>query len=345
MTQNAKLIPFAVITAIALCCFTEAAAQRVFAGRVIDTNGTAEKDAEISSVWLFGTSDGHGARAYGSVRSDELGRFSLPMPGNSQPAELLVYSADRRMAAAVHVRPGQDRLEIRLHPVADLYLSAHAPRLGTKLRGTRFLLETPEGSVLGQLLADNVTFPCPPGDYQLLLSSSETAGVKVPVHIRTAEPVGLRVRLTLSALANRYGKPPLPLTGLVDINGRAVAAPVFDRPTLIYFWADWCQPCIAEGIPRLMQFMQQHHGERFQIFAVHENGIPMMTSAKAFQQSLAHLQSSVWYQTLSFPSTFDVSGNTTAAWGLSTFPTYVLVNGQGNLQRDAGLDQLEQLVK
>ena len=85
----------------------------------------------------------------------------------------------------VHVRPGQDRLEIHLHPVADLHLSAYAPRLGTELRGTRFLLETREGSVLGQLLANDVTLPCPQGDYQLLLSSSDTAGVKVPVHIRS----------------------------------------------------------------------------------------------------------------------------------------------------------------
>jgi thiol-disulfide isomerase/thioredoxin len=65
-------------------------------------------------------------------------------------------------------------------------------------------------------------------------------------------------------MARHFGKKPQQLdTALIDSQGRPFVFRKIDRPTLLYFWADWCEPCIAEGIPHLLQFASLHKGDRF----------------------------------------------------------------------------------
>ena len=325
--------------------FSVVRAQSTLTGEVVSLDGKPVFAAEVSRYWVLGTSDANGARAYGSVLTDAMGQFSLPLEQKDLPIDVVIYASDRKTAAVVHASTLSHQDKIVLQPVSKVHVRAEAPGLGDKLEGPRFLLKASDGATLGQLFGNDVEFPFPPGMYDLSLSSADTVSTDKPVHIAAGRLLPLRFTLQLSPMAKRFGKQPPSLTGLVDASNRAAVLPKFDRPTLVYFWADWCQPCVAEGIPHLLQFANDHKGQRFQIIAVHENGIPTVSTRIAFQRSLQHLQQSVWKQDLSFPFVFDSTGAVTAAWGLSTFPTYALVDGQGKLQREASVEQLELLIR
>ncbi len=330
-----------------LCLFLGVAhvrAQGTLKGEVVSTDGKPVA-AEISRYWVLGTSDASGAHAYGSVLTNANGRFSLPLEQKDLPVTLMIYAVDRKTATVVHASTPSDQGKIVLQPVSTIRIRAEAPGIGSKLAGPRFLMKASDGATLGQIFGNDVGFPFPPGMYDISLSSADTVSTERPVHVSAGRLLPLRFSLELSSMAKHFGKEPPLLTGFVDAQNQVVVFSKFDRPTLLYYWADWCQPCVAEGIPHLLQFAEAHKGQRFQIIAIHENGIPSLSTTASYQRSLQHLQQSVWKQELAFPFVFDATGAVTAAWGLSTFPTYALVDGQGRLQRDAGLEQLELLMR
>lgn len=292
------------IFAALICLFTgifEVRAQSTLAGEVVSEDGKPIVAAEVSRYWVLGTTDANGARAYGSVFTNASGQFSLSAAPKDLQFNVVIYAVDRKTAAVVRASTLSDQGKIVLHPVSKIRIRAEAPGLGAKLNGPRFLLKAADGTTLAQLSGNDCEFPSSPGIYNLLLSSADTVSTEMPVHIAPGRLLPLRFTLKLSPMAQHFGKKPPLLTGLVDASNRAVAVPKFDRPTLLYFWADWCQPCVAEGIPHLLQFADAHKGERLQIIAVNENGIPSPSTTANFQRSLQHLQESVWSRNYRFP--------------------------------------------
>jgi imidazolonepropionase-like amidohydrolase/thiol-disulfide isomerase/thioredoxin len=236
----------------------------VLTGEVLQENGKPVSDAEVSRFWVLGTPDGNGARAYAGTHTDVTGHFSLPIKQEDLPADLIVYTNDRRQAAIAHVETAASPVTISLQPVQRLHLNARAPQLGGSLNGTRFLLQTTTGAPLAQLFGNEVDVPFPLGDYRLSLSSADTLTTMRTIHVAIDMPSSLHITLALSAMARHFGKKPQQLdTALIDSQGRPFVFRKIDRPTLLYFWADWCEPCIAEGIPHLLQFASLHKGDRF----------------------------------------------------------------------------------
>ena len=112
----------------------------------------------------------------------------------------------------------------------------------------------------------------------------------------------------------------LPALNAPDMSGKAWSLEALrGRPVLINFWATWCAPC-KEEMPTL-QTLADLEGDGLVVLAVNVRE-PLPRVARYVQQA-----------GLSFTVLPDPHGDITRAWGMTVFPTTVLVDTQGRPQR------------
>ena len=97
---------------------------------------------------------------------------------------------------------------------------------------------------------------------------------------------------------------------LADLRGKAV---------LINFWASWCEPCRAE-MPSLQALAQQQGADPLQVLAVN------------FKESASTVQRFVQQTKLPLPVLLDPQGAMARQWGVSVFPSTVLIGADGRVQ-------------
>ena len=115
------------------------------------------------------------------------------------------------------------------------------------------------------------------------------------------------------------GKAVPPLAG-TDLQGHAWdLAALRGRAVLINFWATWCAPC-KEEMPTL-QTLAELEGDRLAVLAV--NVREPLSRVTRYVQSAA----------LSLPVLPDQRGTITSAWGMTVFPTTVLIDTTGRPRR------------
>lgn len=108
----------------------------------------------------------------------------------------------------------------------------------------------------------------------------------------------------------------LPAFQGLDFEGKPVAVPAPGKPTVVNFWATWCEPCRAE-MPTLQQ-MADFYSDRLVLQAVN-----FKERAIAVQR---HVRNSNW----TVPVVLDPMGAGAQAWGVKVFPTTVGFDAQGH---------------
>lgn len=101
----------------------------------------------------------------------------------------------------------------------------------------------------------------------------------------------------------------------LDFGGKTVAVPAPGKPTVVNFWATWCEPCRAE-MPTLQQ-MAEFYSDRLVLQAVN-----FKERAVTVQR---HVKSANW----TVPVVLDPMGAGAQAWGVKVFPTTVGFDAQG----------------
>ena len=96
---------------------------------------------------------------------------------------------------------------------------------------------------------------------------------------------------------------------LQDVRGRAV---------LINFWASWCEPCRAE-MPSLQE-LARTHSDTLVVLAV---------NLKESEPTIARF---VQRTDLRLPVLRDADGAIARAWGVSVYPSTVLIDAKGRVQ-------------
>lgn len=115
---------------------------------------------------------------------------------------------------------------------------------------------------------------------------------------------------------------------VVGQGGRADDAPL--KMVLMDFWASWCGPC-RESVPKLKQ-LQETLGNRVEVISVNED-----EDEEAGKSFVAENQ-------MNWEQRFDSDGELRRQYGVKAFPTFVLMDAEGNeVQRFVGEDPTESL--
>lgn len=119
--------------------------------------------------------------------------------------------------------------------------------------------------------------------------------------------------------------------GGINVVGRTGTAD--DAPpkmVLMDFWASWCGPC-RESVPQLKQ-LQDTLGNRVEVISVNED-----KDEEAGKSFVAENQ-------MNWEQRFDSDGELRRQYGVKAFPTFVLMDADGNeVQRFVGEDPTEPL--
>jgi thiol-disulfide isomerase/thioredoxin len=107
----------------------------------------------------------------------------------------------------------------------------------------------------------------------------------------------------------------LPVFQALDLEGRKIAVPLPGKPTVVNFWASWCEPCRTE-MP-LLQQMADFYSDR------------MVLQAVNFKERAVLVQRHVKVSAWQVPVLLDPLGEGATAWQVKIFPTTVGFDAAG----------------
>jgi len=119
---------------------------------------------------------------------------------------------------------------------------------------------------------------------------------------------------------------------LADLRGKVV---------LLDFWGTWCGPCVG-GMPDLMDLYDKYHDKGLVIIGIHDDS---MNSVKELEKKIGELSKKNWNgRKIPFAIALDgggycriegtgkaARGATTAAYGVQSWPTTVLIDKHGKI--------------
>ena len=150
-----------------------------------------------------------------------------------------------------------------------------------------------------------------------------------------------------AAMARHYGHGTPRFAPMLDIDGKPYSVePLNGHWTLLYFWADWCVPCVEHGIPELSAFVHGNEADRnrYRIVAIRFNSTSEAGDWNDFKKKTEHLEKTLWHETPPFPLVYDSTTQVTTNWGIHALPTYALIDPHGNLVRNGDLEMLKKAL-
>lgn len=296
------------------------------------------------------------------VRTDARGQANLPVGGEGDVLQQVwVYheSSGRAGLFDFELTDTSSPIKLTVRPacaISGRVSSSRLTELGQELIEPWVHVNAPDGGA--QLLcfvgADGrFSFSLPPGKYNdFILFARNAYPVRRPVNIGDDDR-DLHLE-TIDLLANYraelIGKPAPELRRIKEWkNGGPVELnDLRGKVVLLDFWGYWCPPCVAQ-MPGLMSLHDRYADEGLVVIAVHDDSAE---SIEDMDQKLMMTREKLWRgRDLPFlvaldgggrtvipgPSGRQTSGATTAAYGVDSWPTTVLINRDGVLIGDIDL--------
>ena len=177
-------------------------------------------------------------------------------------------------------------------------------------------------------------FYLPPGTYKLSAYGTDVETVETQIEVKK----GMRdfevspVDLPPTKVATLLGRPAPELQRITAWkNGGSVRlADLRGKVVVLDFWGYWCGPCLR-AMPALMALHDQFADKGLVVIAVHDRSVK---SIAEMDERIASARQTQWFgRDLPFLVALDGEGATTAAFGITSFPTTLLIDQKGNVVR------------
>jgi thiol-disulfide isomerase/thioredoxin len=190
----------------------------------------------------------------------------------------------------------------------------------------------------------NFKFLLPAGKYKLLAYGTRTNQYYEDIEINDGQK-DLEINFDLPAdrLAYLIGKQAPELQQIKGwLNSKPIKlADLRGKVVLLDFWGTWCGPCVA-SIPELIDLNEKYHDKGLVIIGIHDDSMKSITD---LEKEIGKLSKVRWdNKKIPFAVALDGGGSTkiegtkmttrgatTAAYGINSFPTMVLINRQGRV--------------
>ncbi len=333
--------------------------------RVVDESGKAVPGVELGNYCVF-PSPGEGSRPTVSASGEERGddRFVTDEHGLATiPARRLLYPGQSRPMGLTAFEPASGRMAIGQVSEADagatveltirstakvrvMQTSSSLATLGIPLdwtylyvfKGETRPIDCPGSEGVHELLL-------PPGDYKLYGYGRDTYTEMPPLTIRPGQSeADVAIDLRAGRLAYLLNKPAPELAQIKGWKngGPTTLASLRGKVVLLDFWGYWCGPCV-HGMPEMMALHDKYKDRGLVIIGVHDDSAD---SIEEVDSKLTATREKVWGgRDLPFLVALDGGGMTkiegaddqsgrgatTAAYGVRSFPTHVLIDRAGNV--------------
>jgi thiol-disulfide isomerase/thioredoxin len=140
-------------------------------------------------------------------------------------------------------------------------------------------------------------------------------------------------------LTQYYGKAP-PELAVTDARGVPKSVKLSDfrgKWILLDFWKVGCGPCVYESLPELVKFYEEHAADRdrFEILAICNTDSNDAHTIEKYDALVAPLVEKVWGgKQLPYPVLIDGEGKTCGIFGITSYPTALLIDPEGHLVKD-----------
>lgn len=325
---------------------------------------TTDQSGSVQTVlafWGQNNSDAAESDELGLITTTENSIFYGDEDKESKP--IIAWTKDHALLGMAELpRPiPSEPLEVRLAPACRVEITTTSKgleALGQKLTWSNVYVSWKKmrpmssDSRKGEQL-----FFLPPGDYKLNAYGADADSIYPDLTIAPGEKTKtITLDLPASRIAQLTGKPAPELTNIKGwVNGGPVKlADLKGKVVLLDFWGYWCGPCV-HSMPALAAMHEQYKDKGLVIIAVHDASATDLEDMKA---KLEKPKKEVWGgKDLPFLVALDGpgkpvapegkpygSGATTAAYGITGFPTQVLIDKDGNVVGRVGKGQIEKLL-
>jgi len=331
----------AIVVLVAFATDARAAADEVkVKGRVVDEEGKAVAGAEVAPFW--GADDSHPMFAYQGVKTEADGQFTLDVEFYGSDRVVMAVKGDRGGLAVVGPGSAGKPVEIKTGPLVEVTGHFTCTEQGGAPGWTNVYLLVKPGDVrFAQCMSKESKFrlKVPPGSYGFwgYGNSTDYTNDRRDITLKAGTPaVDLGpIDLKLKPLAKLYGKepPPLKVTDARGVDKNVKLSDYKGKWVVLEFWGFWCGPCVARGLPNWVDFAEEHADDhdKFVILAVHD---PQATDFAMLDERLKSVIQEYWHgKPLPLPIVLDTTGETVKNYGISSWPTAVLINPEGKLVR------------
>lgn len=274
---------------------------------------------------------------------------------NASSAPLYLVHEARGLVAIQVVRRdafgGDDFREIRLDPACTIrgeVLSLGLREAGKDVRNVS-AIHSPPGEIHQRSIKALFSGPgfemlLPPGDHAVYLRASQCYSTARYLRIeRDQRELALEIDLPPEATVRLFGRPAPELAAIKGWKGTPpiTLADLRGKVVVLDFWGYWCGPCISQ-MPSLMKLHDEFRDKGLVIIGVHDDSVP---SIAEMERLIERPRREQWSgRDLPFPialdgggemriagTTITARGATTAAYGITSFPTTLLIGPDGVL--------------
>lgn len=318
----------------------------------------------------------------GSLLSNGLGEVTVPTTTlfdakftDKPTAPLFILQEQRQLVAQVELRradfASDQAREIRLSPaciVAGQFTSVGLSAAGKEIGWTNTLIFKPGQLAMYTLECSmhdpGFQVPLSPGDYGI---EAYGTGVDSAFRYIRVEPgqreLNLQLDLPPDTISRLIGHPAPEFRNIKgwEHGGPVKLADLRGKVVLLDFWGYWCGPCVG-AMPALMKLHDEFKDKGLVIIAVHDDSVDSIAD---MDRKLRDIRQKVWTgrdlpflvaldgggpTRIKYTGTTD-RGATTAAYGITSFPTTVAIGRDGrvvgavSVRSPDGRQQIETLLE